>query len=282
VLEADRICSGASGRNGGQAIVGYASGQAEFESQLGMADAKRAREMSLEAIKLMDERIAEHQIECDRVHGYLYVATSKRKAEKLKAEMTMQRDRYGLSSQWAEGAELQSHIRSPRYVASAYEKTSGHLHPLKYGLGLARACEELGVKIYELTPVTSLLRTNNATSKPIIGTVSGGVKADYVLLAGNCALPEYGPKVAPEIAPRVMPVGTYIAGTEVLGEARCRELIASNAAVCDNDFILDYFRCSADQRLLFGGRVSYSAVTPANLSVSMQQRISGAALWTSA
>ncbi len=273
VLEADRICSGASGRNGGQAIVSYACGQDEFESQLGLADAKRAWDMSLEAIRLIDERIAAHQIDCDRVHGYLYVATSKRKAEKLKAEMTMQHERYGLSSQWAEGAALQSHIRSPRYVASAYEKTSGHLHPLKYGLGLARACEDLGVKIYELSPVTSLLRADNNISKPIIGTVSGGVKADYVLLAGNCTLPEYGPKVAPEIAPRIMPVGTYIAGTEVLGEARCRELIASNAAVCDNDFILDYFRCSADHRLLFGGRVSYSAVTPANLAASMQQRM---------
>ncbi len=272
VLEADRIGSGASGRNGGQAIVGYSCGQGPFEAQLGMSDAKRAWDMSLEAIRLIDERIAEHQIECDRVHGYLYAATSKRKAAQLKADMDEQRERYGLASVWAEGADVQGHIHSPRYHASAYEKTSGHLHPLKYGLGLARACLDLGVEIYELSPVNKLMRADNAASQSIICTVSGSVKADFVLLAGNCTLPEYGPQIAPEIAPRIMPVGTYIAGTEVLGEARCRELIASNAAVCDNDFILDYFRCSADHRLLFGGRVSYSALTPSNLGASMQQR----------
>jgi gamma-glutamylputrescine oxidase len=273
VLEADRMGSGASGRNGGQALVGYASGQGVFEEQLGMADAKRAWDMSLEAIKLIDERIAEHHIECDRVHGYLYAATSKRKAAQLKADMNTQRERYGLSSEWAEGAEVQRHIQSPRYFAAAYETRSGHLHPLKYCLGLAHACMSLGVKIHELSPVIKLLRTDNAAKQSIISTVSGSVKADYVLLAGNCTLPEYAPKLAPSIATRIMPVGTYIAGTEVLGQARCRELIASNAAVCDNDFILDYFRFSADHRLLFGGRVSYSAITPSNLSSSMQQRM---------
>jgi gamma-glutamylputrescine oxidase len=273
VLEAGRIGSGASGRNGGQAIVGYASGQAPFEAQLGMADAKRAWDMSLEAIALIDERITQHSIECDRVHGYLYVADSPRKAAQLKADMDEQRDRYGLQSEWAEGAQVQRFIASPRYVAAAYESTSGHLHPLKFCLGLSDACIKQGVRIFEKSAVISLEANKNASAKAILRTASGSVKAEFVLLAGNCYLPEYGPQVAPELSKRIMPVGTYIAGTEVLGEARCRELIASNAAVCDNNFVLDYFRFSADHRMLFGGRVSYSARTPGDLANTMQQRM---------
>ncbi len=98
VLEADRICSGASGRNGGQAIVGFASGQQAFESQLGKADARRVWDMSLQAIGLIDQRIAEFAIDCDRVKGYLYVADSPRKADKLRAELAGRARTYGLAS----------------------------------------------------------------------------------------------------------------------------------------------------------------------------------------
>jgi gamma-glutamylputrescine oxidase len=99
------------------------------------------------------------------------------------------------------------------------------------------------------------------------------VTARFGVLAGNCMLPEYGPQVAPEITPRVMPVGTYMVGTAPLDPALCERLIAHNAAVCDNNFVLDYFRFSADHRLLFGGRVSYSAATPRKLQQQMRRRM---------
>ena len=269
VLEADRVCSGASGRNGGQAIVGFASGQAPFEQQLGQADAKRAWEMSLQGLDLLDQRIAEFEIDCDRVHGYLYVAETARKARALEAEMTaMDRD-YGLATEWATGANVQRYIQSPRYCAAAYERTSGHLHPLKYGLGLARAAKQLGVKIFENSPVLDMRRAPTLTAL----TARGQVKASFGVLAGNCMLGEYGPRVAPDITPRIMPVGTYIVGTAPLSPEVCARLIARHAAVCDNNFVLDYFRFGADHRLLFGGRVSYSARTPAHLQESMAKRL---------
>jgi len=147
VLEADRICSGASGRNGGQTIVGYASGQGPFEEQLGRDLARQVWDMSLEAIDLVDQRIAAFDIDCDRVHGYMYVADSPRKARELEADVrSLERD-YGFASTWAEGADIQKYIGSERYQACAYETRSGHLHPLKYGLGLARAAQALGVQI---------------------------------------------------------------------------------------------------------------------------------------
>ncbi len=269
VLEADRVCSGASGRNGGQAIVGFASGQGPLEQQLGAAQAKQAWDMSVAAMDLIDARVAQFQIDCDLVHGYLYVADSARKARALEEEMQSMQNRYGFSVDFASGAQTQRYIDSPLYCAAAYENTSGHLHPLKYGLGLARAAESLGVQIFEYSPVVELRRGPNVCAV----TASGSVTAQFGVLAGNCTLGEYGPKVAPEIAPRIMPVGTYIIGTAPLAPELCQRLIPSNAAVCDNNFILDYFRFSADHRMLFGGRVSYSARTPAHLQALMAKRM---------
>jgi len=269
VLEADRVCSGASGRNGGQAIVGFASGQEPFEQQLGRADARLAWDMSLEATQLIDERIARFAIDCDRVSGYLHVADTPRKARALEAEIqTLERD-YGFSCDFASGADTQRHIRSQRYCAAAFDKVSGHLHPLKYGLGLARAARSLGVCIYEQSPVLDIRRGASLKAH----TATGVVTARFGVLAGNCTLGEYGPRVAPDIAPRIMPVGTYMVGTAPLDPALCQRLIPSNASVCDNNFILDYFRFSADHRMLFGGRVSYTTMTPANLERVMGARM---------
>lgn len=268
LLEADRIGSGASGRNGGQAIVGYASGQGPFEEQLGAADAQRAWDLSVQAVELIEQRMATHGIDCDWQRGYTYVADSPRKARALREEFE-DHSRRGVACEWAEGAGVARFIRSPRYVAAFRENTSGHLHPLKYALGLARAAQAAGVRVFEHSPVTGLQRGSTLVAR----TAQGQVSARFGVLAGNCMLPEFGPRVAPEIAPRIMPVGTYIVGTEPLDPALCERLIPGNAAVCDNNFVLDYFRFSADRRMLFGGRVSYTTMTPPNLKAVMAQRM---------
>jgi gamma-glutamylputrescine oxidase len=269
LLEADRLCSGASGRNGGQAIVGFASGQEPFERQLGPAAARQAWALSIEAIGLIDQRIDRYGIACDRAHGYLYVADSPRKARALEAEIgALQRD-HGLDCEWATGSDVRHHIDTRRYCASAYERVSGHLHPLKYGLGLARVAREKGVRLFEYSPVTALRRGPRLVAR----TAHGEVRARFGVLAGNCTLAEYGPAVAPDLAARIMPVGTYIIATASLDPALCQRLIARNAAVCDNNCVLDYFRFSADHRLLFGGRVSYTTMTPTHLKALMVQRM---------
>ncbi|NIC41260.1 FAD-binding oxidoreductase, partial [Aquabacterium sp. A08] len=270
LLEADRVCSGASGRNGGQAIVGYASGQGPFEQQLGRADARRAWDLSLQALDLIDRRIDRFGIACDAVKGYLYVADSPGKARALLADLEAQARDYGLACELATGAEVQRHIGSARYHAAGYERLSGHLHPLKYGLGLARAAQGLGVILHEHTPVRALAQTGAGV---VAHTPQGTVRARYAVVAGNCSLPEHGPGVLPQIHPRTMPVGTYIIGTAPLAPELCQRLIARNAAVCDNNFVLDYFRFSADHRLLFGGRVSYTTRTPPRLAQVMRQRM---------
>lgn len=268
LLEADRIGSGASGRNGGQAIVGYASGQGPFEAQLGAANAQRAWDLSVEAVHLIEQRIATHGIACDWRRGYTYVADSPKKARALREECEDHSAR-GIACDWAEGADVARFIRSPRYVAAFRENTSGHLHPLKYALGLAQAAQAAGVRIHEHSPVTGLDRGRRLVAR----TAKGLVTARFGVLAGNCMLPEVGPRVAPEIAPRIMPVGTYIVGTAPLDPALCERLIPGRAAVCDNNFVLDYFRFSADHRMLFGGRVSYTTMTPPDLKGVMARRM---------
>ena len=269
VLEADRICGGASGRNGGQTIVGYASGQQPFEEQLGPDASRLAWNMSLEAVNMVDQRIAQHSIQCDRVKGYLTVAVSARKAKALAADVEKYERQYGFKNELLLGADTRKFLDSPRYCAAAFESTSGHLHPLKYGLGLAQAAQAAGVQIFEKSAVTNLTEGPTAQVK----TEHGSVHASFVVLAGNYALAEYGPCIAPAVNARIMPVGTYMVGTEPLPPALCAQLIPSNAAVCDNDFVLDYFRFSADHRLLFGGRVSYTTQTPKNLKETMRQRL---------
>lgn len=269
LLEADRLCSGASGRNGGQFIVGLASGQGPYEQQCGAAVSRQVWDMSVEAVGLLHERVAQHDIDCDVVKGYLTVADSPRKAKALRVDADALSRNYGFHTEWLSGDALGQHIRSPRYCAATWEGVSGHLHPLKYGLGLARAAVVAGVQVFEHSPVVALQR--GATVRA--ATHTGAVVAKFAVLAGNCALPEFGPAVAPDIRARTMPVGTYLIGTEPLGAAMAAALLPRNAAVCDNNFAVDYFRFSADHRMLFGGGVSYSTATPAHLKHRMAQRM---------
>lgn len=270
LLEAERIGYGASGRNGGQAIVGYASGQGPFEAQLGRHDARLAWDMSLEGIDMIHERMQRFAIDCDWVSGYLYVADSARKARQLLEDVEAQHRDYGFACETVTGADVSRFIASPRYQAAAYEQTSGHLHPLKYALGLARAAQSLGVTLHEYTPAMAMSTQGTGVR---IQTAKGTVNARFAVIAGNCMLPEVSPNLARPLHSRIMPVGTYIIGTAPMGPEGCRRLIPSNAAVCDNNVVLDYFRFSADHRMLFGGRVSYTTMTPPRLKDVMRDRM---------
>jgi len=268
LLEAHQVGWGASGRNGGQAIHGLACDQDTIEEQLGLDDAKRVWAMSIEALDLLQQRIAQHQIDCDWRGGFLSLATSARKG----AELATWADRidgvYGYPLQRIGPGEIGSWISSPRYHSGIHDPRSGHLHPLKYTLGLARAAAAAGVRLHENTPVQALQAPQPGTTATL-RTAAGEVHARQVLLAGNVYL--HG--IAPQLEPRIMPVGTYIACSEPLSQSLADSLIPSRSAACDTNFVLDYFRTTNDHRMLYGGRVSYSTVTPANLAESMRRRM---------
>ncbi len=271
VLEAHHIGFGASGRNGGQIIAGLACEQDVIESALGFEAARQVWGMTLEALNLVRARVKRFDIKCDLVDGFLGVSVGERKGKSLRKwyESMAQKYHYDSDATWIEPAHIRQWVDSPRYFNGYFDKNSGHLHPLNYCLGLARGAASLGVKIFQHSPVNGMQKGETA----ILRTETGSVKAKFVVLAGNIFLPEISPKIAPALTNRIMPVGTYIIGTEPIAANLAAKLVPTNAAVCDTCVALDYFRFSADKRVIFGGRVSYSTLTPRYLTSKMQARM---------
>jgi gamma-glutamylputrescine oxidase len=262
LLEAHRIGWGASGRSGGQAIFGTATEQAELEQLVGQDDARRIWDLTLAGLALLRQRIERHQIDCDWVDGWMLAAVKQRQWREIQAWQADLAQRYGYTStRLMDWAELRATVASQRYVGALYDSNSGHLHPLRYTLGLARAASEAGVDIHEGSRVVGFVRRDGRIR---VRTEHGAVDCAQLVLAGNAWLGA----TAPSLERKLMSIGSYVIATEPLGEQRVRELIANNAALCDANWILDYFRRSSDHRLLFGGRVNYSllnvrAVAPA-------------------
>ena len=276
VLEAKQIGWGASGRNGGQIIAGLACEQSVIEKTLGFSAAKKVWDMTIEALDLVRERVKRFDIDCDLTDGFLGVSVNASKGAKLRTwfDDMAKRYQYDTDASWIEPKDIGAWIASPRYFNGYFDKRSGHLHPLNYCLGLAKGASSLGVRIYQHSPAIAMQQGLNANNESTyLQTDTGSVKAKFVVLAGNMYLPEVSPKLAPSLASRIMPVGTYIIGSEPIEPALKAQLIPSNAAVCDTNFVLDYFRFSADNRMIYGGRVSYSAITPPNLTANMQARM---------
>jgi len=266
LLEADRVGFGASGRSGGQVIPGFGCEQPTLDALVGQADAKRMWDMSVEAIDLLRGRIERHDIECDWRTGQLQVGIKPRHRDALLQWHDELQNRYGyLSTRILREAELSTVLATTRYCAGLHDANGGHLHPLKYTLGLARAAAHAGAQIFEGSPALDLKHGDT----PTIRTPHGMVTAKYVVLCANTRIGE----LALTLRPRIMPVATYIVATESLGEERARALIGDDSGVTDTNFILDYFRRSADHRLLFGGRVSYSGHDAFNTESATRKRM---------
>ena len=265
VLEAKRIAWGASGRNGGQAIFGFGCDQSKIEAMVGLPESRRLFDWSLEGIRLIHDRCARHAIDCDWRDGHAHVPIKPRQVVELQAWQADLSENYGYDLQWWDAATLRNRLASERYLGALFDPCSGHLNPLKYTQGLARAAMSLGVRIFEESAVLELKRG----PRPVLRTASGEITCDFAVLAGNA----YVHGIAPELDARIMPVGTYIGATEPLGAERAQSLISNDMAVADVNWALDYFRLSRDHRLLFGGRASYSTLPPPNLRRTLQRRM---------
>jgi gamma-glutamylputrescine oxidase len=270
LLEAKHLGFGGSGRSGGQCIFGYASGQEKLEKLVGAANARFMWDIALEGMKLQRELIAKHSIACDYVPGHMHVGVKARHDAELRAEVESLHATYGYRSVRLVGhEELRTLVASDRYTTGVHDSNSGHLQPYKYTLGLGAAAARAGVKIFEDSRVTKLEIASHGNADSLVHTESGTLRARHLLIAGNALLG----RLVPELSRKLMAVGTYIAATEVLGRDRASALITNNAAVADINWVLDYFRRSADHRLLFGGRVSYSGVDPFDSARVLSARI---------
>lgn len=268
LLEGQRIAWGASGRSGGQAIVGYACSQDKLVSQVGRDDARKMFDISVEANELLRELVAKHRIECDLHWGHLHTAIKPRQVTDLLAHQQELVDQYGYEgTRWLDRAELGKVLNTDRYIGGLRDDRSGHLHPLNYTLGIAAAAEAAGVRIHEQTMVVGVEHGPSARLRTGEGA---SVRAKHVALCCNAFIDE---RISKHLRDRIMPVGTYIIATESLGQGRIESLVRENIAVSDVNFVLDYFRRSADHRMLFGGRVSYSGRDARNTANATRVRM---------
>jgi gamma-glutamylputrescine oxidase len=267
VVEARRIGWGASGRNGGQLLNGFAAGTDRLIAKVGEDKARTMWRMSVEALDLVRDRISRHKIDCDFAEGVLMAALKPRHMRGLEAELARERAWGYDRSELIPAAHIREHVGSPRYIGGMLDRGAGHLDPLAYALGLARVAEEAGVRIFEETSATALHRG----APPRVETPHGSITADAVVAAANH---ENG-RLIPEVRWKVMPVGTYVLATEPLDPALAERLLPGRVAVSDCKFALNYFRLAGDRRMLFGGRVSYSTLEPLNLDTAMRRTMIG-------
>ena len=252
VLEAEHAGFGASGRNGGQVITGQRLDQVELRQRYGDTHARALWDLALEAKAIVRELIIAHNIKCDVKFGQMAAAVKSKHAKELcdYAEYLEKHYNYK-SNRFIPEREMPSLVATSSYKGGMYDSEGFHLHPLNYALGLARAVDAAGVAILENSRVVKVEHGDRVT----VSTNSGTVTADFVVYACN----GYLENLNHDLSATIMPISNYVAATEPLGEARARALIPSDSAIADTKFVLDYYRLSADHRLIFGGGETYGA-----------------------
>lgn len=259
LLEGNRLGWGASGRNGGHVGIGQRKGQQELEALLGAAAARELWQLGLEAPRLVLELIATHAIDCDLKRGVLHVAAKPAHARELRSEVDHLRSAYGYDAvRYVARDELHQLIGTRRYHGGELYTEAAHLHPLNYLLGLAAAAERAGARLFERSHVSGIRAADGGVT---LQTAAGTVHAAHAVLGCN----GYLGTLERRIAPRIMPINNFVLATEPLGEDLARELIRDDCAVADTLFVINYWKLSADKRLLFGGGENYTSRFPRDL-----------------
>jgi gamma-glutamylputrescine oxidase len=265
LLEGYRIGSGASGRNGGVLGIGQRKDQDELERWLGLDSAKALWQLSLEANALVRERIARFGIDCDLKDGELHAAHRHRHVDHYWEYVDLLAERYDYHDcRKVDATEMADMLGMNTYHGGYLDQRAGHLHPLNLALGLAQACAAAGVQLFEHSKALSYAPQHgqrNASSRVTVRTAQGEVDAEYLVLACN----GYLDRLAPDIEAYQMPINNFVLATAPLGEARARRLNRDDVAVVDSRFVVNYFRMTADHRLLFGGGENYSPRFPKDL-----------------
>ncbi|MEO0903391.1 MAG: FAD-binding oxidoreductase, partial [Pseudomonadota bacterium] len=265
VLDAHRAGFGASGRNGGQVCSGYDHNQTLLTKKLGAPRAKQLWALAEEAKADLRNLCADHIPEACYKPGVMHGTYTAQEAADDQAEVELLATEYDYTdARVCRPDEMAEIVKSPQYHSGLLDKGAGHIHPLRYVLGLARLAEAAGARIFERSEVHRIDKGDPAA----VATGKGRVTARFVLLAGNGYLPNLERKVAA----RVMPLNSFIGATEPLGD-RAETVMGQDIAVHDSKWVANYFRLSDDKRLLFGGRPSYALGFPDNVADLMKQRI---------
>lgn len=262
IIEAAHVGWGASGRNGGQIVNGLNASLQTIKKRYGTDTANFVAGLVQEGGEIIRERIKTYDIHCDLKNGNIFTAYTGAHMRELEERLNLWAS-YGIRNQEIlDRDKLRAHVNSDVYVGGVIDHSGGHMHPLNLALGEAAAFESLGGVIYEQTPAVNV---DTTAAKPSVTTPSGSVTCNTLVLCGNAYLGH----VVPTLASRVMPVSTQIIATEPLGEGLARELMPTDVCVEDVRYILDYFRLSADKRMLFGGGLVYGGTDPSDIKAKL-------------
>jgi gamma-glutamylputrescine oxidase len=264
LLEAHRVGFGASGRNGGQVGSGQRVEQTRLERLLGRDDARKLWQMGEDAKALVRGLIEAHAMAGVAWHpGIAHAEWHARDVPAAHAYAEHLARDYGYDrAEPLDRAAIAALVPSGVFAGGVLDHGAGHIHPLNFAIGLARAAAAAGVRIFERSHVTGFTPGDPA----VVRTDGGRVTAPHVILACN----GYLEGLEPQVAARVMPINNFIIATEPLG-ARAAEVLTRPVAVSDSRFVVNYFRLSEDGRLLFGGGESYGYRFPRDIAAVVRK-----------
>ena len=264
VVEASRVAWAASGRNGGQALLGWSCDMGPLEQSLGLEGARELWESMRWAAREVRELPARHGFDADYRSGSLWTAVKRNRIALLEEAREEAARKWGYDAlRVIHERDMPEWVGSRRYLAALYDPEAGHLNPLKLALGIAAAIERAGGRIFEQTRV---LQWRETPTGFVATTPDGLVRASTLVLACNA----YIDRLDRELARRVLPVGTYQVATVPLDPQLAHTLLPRNNCVIDNQFVPDYFRLSPDHRLLFGGACTYLGGIPKDIRAAIR------------
>ena len=265
LIEACRFGDGASGRNGGQMGTGQRWWPEEFEQKIGYERSKALFDMAEGAKRYLLDFAAAHGIDIDYMPGQMNVAHKPGHEKEYRANAEIAAERYDYPHlSFMDARETEERLGSRAYYCGVRDTGTGHIHPLKLLIGIARLAKEAGAQLYETTKATGIRR---AGGKVVIETPRGTLTADRALIATNA----YIGSLEPVTAAHIMPIGSFIAATDPLEDFP--EVLPGGEAVADSRFVVRYFRKTRDNRLLFGGREVYSSGDPKDTAAAIRQQI---------
>ncbi|MCO6187089.1 FAD-binding oxidoreductase [Rhizobium sp. L1K21] len=265
LIEAHRFGDGASGRNGGQLGTGQRWFPEEMEGTLGVARSRALFDLAENAKNYLMEFATTNGIDMDYMPGQMNVSHKKAYEAEYRESVEASASRYDYHHfAFMEREETQERVGSTLYHFGIRDTGTGHIHPMKLIVGLAKAAAEAGAHICENTPARKIERKADGF---VIGTATGEISAKRVLIACNA----YIEGLEPVTAAHVMPIRSFIGATEPLDNFPA--VIPGGEAVADSRFVVRYFRKTRDNRLLFGGREAYTADHPSDMSVHIRRQI---------
>ena len=252
VLERHEIGWGASSRNGGFVLPGYKPEIEALARRLGVAEARRLFELSVQAVRGLEVLIREESIDCAYARCGTVVL-----AARPSHLAGLERSRRFLQQELAHETELlgpsgvRAEIGSTRYHGGLLDPFAGSVQPAALVYGLARAAQRAGAR---LVPGTDVRRVDRAGEGFVVSTAAGDIRAREVLVATNA----YTGAAVPALRRRVVPVGSYVIATAPLDAALAQRLVPRRRVLSDTKNLLYYFRLAPDDRMVFGGRAAFT------------------------